>query len=178
MASSRKKVLIRRFSGVVTPGYLPQAAFVRQGQLEVLDLEGRVVPVPLQDVKMVCFVRDFNLGDRGNPERLQRKSFLARPRGEGLWVRLTFRDGDVLEGLAPTDMTLLESAERDAGLQMAPPDVRSNTQRVYVPRCALTAVELVAVITTQARRKPAATAASPTQEELFHGDLPPNTRPN
>lgn len=176
MATSRKKVLVRRFSGGVTPGYLPQASFVRNRLIELLDLEGRVVPVPLEDVKMVCFVREFNLADRVSPERLLRKTFLARPRGDGLWVKMTFKDGDMLEGLAGTDMSVLEQAAADAGVQVVPPDTRSNTQRVYVPMLALTAVEMVAVVHTQAKKRPE--ADGPTQEELFHGDLPPNARPN
>jgi hypothetical protein len=177
-SSSRKKVLIRRFSGVVTPGYLPAAEFVRHGSIDLLDLDGRVNSLPINDIKMVCYVREFNLADRTNPERLLRKTFLARPRGDGLWVKMTFRDGDLLEGLAVTDVTLLDTLLVDGGLQVTPPDTRSNTQRIYVPRAALTAVELVAVINSQSRRKPSAAETAPTQEELFHGDLPPNTRPN
>ncbi len=178
MASSRKKVLVRRFSGVVTPGYLPGMNLMRGGQVELLDLDGRVVAVPISDVKMISYVRDFNLSDKDNPERIVRKSFLARPRAEGLWVRLTFRDGDVLEGLAPTDMSLLDSMHADAGLQVAPPDTRSNTQRIYVPRAALTGFEVVAVISMTAKKKPVAIAATTMQEELFHSELPPNSRPN
>jgi hypothetical protein len=177
MASSRKKVLVRRFSGAVTPGYLPSAEFWRHGQIDLLDLDGRVIPIEIKDIKMISFVRDFNLGDRTNPERLVRKTFPGRPRTDGLWVRLTFRDGDLLEGMAATDITFLDSIQTDAGVQIAPPDTRSNTQRIYVPRTAVTAVELVAVINAQARRK-VPEPMSPTQEELFHGDLPPNTRPN
>jgi len=178
MASSRKKVLIRRFSGVVTPGYLPQSGLIRHGQVDVLDLDGRVVAVPLSDVKRISYVRDFNLSDKENPERITRKSFLARPRAEGMWVRMTFRDGDVMEGLASTDMSLLDSMQEDAGLQIAPPDTRSNTQRIFIPRSALTEFEVVAVITTQTKKKPAPVVTATTQEELFHSELPPNARPN
>jgi hypothetical protein len=42
----------------------------------------------------------------------------------------------------------------------------------------LSGIELVAVITAPSRRKPLPVAASSTQEELFHSELPPNTRPN
>jgi hypothetical protein len=178
MASSRKKVLIRRFSGAVTPGYLPPANLVHGQQVDLLDLDGRVIPLFINDIKMISYVRDFNLSDKTNPERIIRKTFFARPRSEGLWVRLTFRDGDLLEGLAPTDISLLDSIQADAGLQVSPPDARSNTQRIYVPRAALSGIELVAVITAPSRRKPLPVASSSTQEELFHSELPPNVRPN
>jgi len=180
MSSSRKKVIVRRFSGDALPGYLASAGFVRTGSLDLLDLSGRMISLPLNDIKTVCYVRDFNMGDSVNPERLTRKAFLARPRSEGLWLRITFRTGDQLEGLAPTDRTLLDALADDAGLFLTPPDTRSNTQRLYVPRAAVAELQLLAVITAPSRRQPA--AASPRgedlQEELFHLPLDPGSRPN
>src|SRR5271156_2526995 len=116
MSSSRKKVIVRRFSGDALPGYLASAGFVRTGSLDLLDLSGRMISLPLNDIKTVCYVRDFNMGDSVNPERLTRRAFLARPRSEGLWLRITFRTGDQLEGLAPTDRTVLDALADDAGL--------------------------------------------------------------
>ncbi len=62
-----------------------------QPAIDLLDLSGRVIPLLLNDIKHICYVRDFNLTDTVNPERLTRRTFLARPRTEGLWLRLTFR---------------------------------------------------------------------------------------
>jgi hypothetical protein len=147
--------------------------------LELLDLTGRVDHVPLAEVRMVSFVRDFNTSDTVNPERLLRKTFLARPRGEGLWLRLTFHDGDVLEGLAPTDRSLLDSIAEDGGVQMVPPDTRSNTQRIFVPRLAIETMEVAGVIGGIPRRpeKTKAEAKPSIQEDLLF-ELPPNSRPN
>ena len=183
MSSAHKKVIVRRFTGETLPGYLPLATFVRnrtaQNALDLLDLEGRVVPLLLHDIKHVSYVRDFNLSDSTNPERLPRRTFLARPRTEGLWLRMTFRSGDLLEGLAPTDLGLLDDLINDAGLQIIPPDTRSNTQRIYVPRTSLTNLQLLAVITSPSRRKLLPAASVPTlQEDLFESMIPPNTRPN
>jgi hypothetical protein len=186
MASSRKKVILRRTNGsaetTIVPGYLPPSGFVsgsgRAAVLELLDLEGRVVPIPLREVRMVCFVREFNTADRVNPEHLHRKTFLARPRAEGLQLRLTFHDGDILEGLATNDISLLDSALEDAGIQFAPPDTRSNTQRIYVPRASIADLVIVATI-GPARSKPVtAKPAKPSLQEDLFGDLPPNSRPN
>ena len=149
-----QKVIVRRFSGDTIPGYLPHASLIQNQSLDLLDLSGRILLIPLSDIKTVSYVRDFNLSDTANPERLTRRSFLARPRTEGLWLRLTFRSGDLLEGLAPTDRSLLDGLIDDAGLFLTPPDTRSNTQRVYVPRAALTELQLLAVITTPSRTKP------------------------
>ena len=185
LASSRKKVLVRRFTGDVLPGYLPASGFVHEGLLDLLDLSGRILPLPLADVKLVSFVRDFNLSDTRDPERLTRRAFLARPRQEGLWVRLMFRSGDLLEGLAPIDITLLDALAEDSGLFLTPPDTRSNTQRLYVPRAAIQELSLLAVITSPSKRL--ARAEKPTsaksikdalQDELFHLPIDPDSRPN
>jgi hypothetical protein len=180
MSSAHKKVIVRRFTGETLPGYLPLASFVRNRSIDLLDLSGRVIPLLLSDIKHVCYVRDFNLNDTANPERLTRRTFLSKPRTEGLWLRMTFRSGDVLEGLAPIDIALTDDLIQDAGLQLTPPDARSNTQRIYVPRTSLTELQLLAVITTPSRRKPLPAASVPSlQEDLFDNlRPPPNGRPN
>jgi len=183
MSSAHKKVILRRFTGETLPGYLPLTGFVRnrasQPAIDLLDLTGRVIPLLLNDIKHVCYVRDFNLHDTVNPERLTRRTFLAKPRTEGLWLRMTFRTGDLLEGLAPIDITLTDDLIADTGLHLTPPDTRSNTQRIYVPRSSLTELQLLAVITTPSRRKPLpATSVPSMQEDLFDNLPPPNSRPN
>ena len=179
MSTAHKKVIVRRLTGETLPGRLPMANFVNGGSIDLLDLAGHVIPILTKDIKHICYVRDFNLTDTANPERLARRTFLARPRTEGLWLRMTFRTGDLLEGLAPTDLTLLDDLIQDAGLFFTPPDTRSNNQRIYVPRAALTDLQLIAVITSPSRRKPLPTTPEPSlQEDLFNTLLPPNIRPN
>lgn len=180
MSNSRKKVIVRRFTGDALHGYLPGNGFVRDNVLDLLDLSARTLPLPLADIKTVSFVRDFNLTDAINPERLTRRTFAARPRTEGLWLRITFRSGDLIEGLAPTDRTLLDALVDDSGLFFAPPDTRSNTQRMYVPRPAIAELQLLAVITTPSKRQPVP-PSSPKQnlqDELFHLPFDPDSRPN
>jgi hypothetical protein len=179
MSSAHKKVIVRRFTSETLPGYLPLSGFVRNRSIDLLDLSGRVIPLAINDIKHICYVRDYNLNDTANPERLTRRTFLAKPRTEGLWLRLTFRSGDLLEGLAPIDITLTDDLIQDAGLQLTPPDVRSNTQRIFVPRTSITELQLLAVITSPSRRKPLPGSSVPSlQEDLFTNLIPPNTRPN
>ena len=155
MSSLQKKVILRLFAGDVLHGYLPSSGFVQQGEVSYLNLQGRLTAVPLSHVKLICYVRDFNLTDQRNPERLQRKNFLSRPRAEGLWVRIVFReDADVLEGIASGDTSLTDGFVQDAGIYLIPPDARTNTQRVYVPRAAMESFEVLAAIAL--RRKPGA----------------------
>ena len=184
MSSAHKKVIVRRFTGETLPGYLTLSGFVRNRAIDLLDLSGRIVPLQLNDIKHISYVRDFNLHDTTNPERLSRRTFLAKPRTEGLWLRMTFRSSDrapdLLEGLAPIDIALTDDLIDDLGLHVTPPDTRSNTQRIYIPRTSLTELQLLAVITTPSRRKPLAASSVPSlQEDLFDNlTPPPNSRPN
>ena len=87
----------------------------------------------------------------------------------------------MLEGLAPTDRSLLDSLAEDDGLFLTPPDTRSNTQRLYIPRSAIAEFQLLAVITTPSRRQPRATNSTSSQllkrmledyEEYLHAITP------
>jgi hypothetical protein len=166
MPVSRKKVIVRKLSRDWLAGYLLPSAFVVQEQAEMLDLSGKLVSVPMAEVKWICFVRDFQSGDANQPERLLRKTFVTRPRSQGLWVRLRLKDNDVIEGLAPNDLSLLEGE----GIFLVPPDTRSNTQRIFLPRQAVAELDILAVIKTGARRGP----AEALQEDLFKGQSSPS----
>jgi hypothetical protein len=166
MPVSRKKVIVRKLSRDWLAGYLPPSAFVVQEQAEMLDLSGKLVSVPMTEVKWICFVRDFQSGDANQPERLLRKTFVTRPRSQGLWVRVRLKDNDLIEGLAPNDLSLLEGE----GIFLVPPDTRSNTQRIFLPRQAVAELDILAVIKTGARRGP----AEAVQEDLFKGQSPPS----
>lgn len=169
MAASRKKVIVRRFSAGCLPGYLPGSGLLADGApgaLGLLDLSAKVVLLPLDDVKYVAYVRDFNPSDP-EPERLTRKTFAGRPRNEGLWLRLFLRDGDLLEGLAALDLAFADGWTADGGVSLTPPDIRGNTQRLFVPRSSIERMEIVAAVTTPSRK----VAAVPTAEDNRQTDL-------
>jgi hypothetical protein len=144
MPSTHKKVIVRKHDRDSISGYVAPADFVVEGKLELLNTAGNVVAIDLRDIKSVFFVRDFSDSDL-----LLRKTFTTRPRTEGLWVRLKFKDSDIIEGILPTDLTQ-NPAE---GFLVNPPDLRSNTQRIFVPRSALTSVTVLAVIGAARRRR-------------------------
>jgi hypothetical protein len=161
MPVSRKKVIVRKLSRDWLSGYLPPAAFVAAEQAELLDLTGKLVSVQMAEVKWICFVRDFQSGDMAQPERLLRKTFVTRPRSEGLWIRARLKDNDTIEGLAQNDLSLLDSE----GLFLIPPDTRSNTQRIFLPRQAVAELDVLAVIRAGSRRG----QGEAVQESLFKG---------
>lgn len=149
MAAARKPVIVRRFTQNWLAGYL--AADFAAADLELLDPAGRLLHLPWDEIKWVCQVRELpGPTERANPERLLHKRFATRPRSAGLWLRLTLGDGELLEGLAANDLSLLATN----GLLLIPPDTRSNTQRIFVPRPAIASLEVVALINTANRRRP------------------------
>lgn len=147
MPSTHKKVIVRKTDRDTLNGYVSPANFINDGKLEVLNTAGNVVGVDLKEIKGVYFVRDFT-----DSESLSRKTFTSRPRSEGLWVRLKFKDGEILEGMMPNDLT----QALPEGYLINPPDLRSNTQRIFVPRTALASLNVLAVIGGAQRRRRAA----------------------
>jgi hypothetical protein len=144
MPSTHKKVIVRKADRDSISGYVAPANFVVDGKLELLNTSGNVVAVELRDIKAVYFVREFS-----DSEVMSRKTFTTRPRTEGLWVRLKFKDNEVIEGIMPNDL----SQNPSEGFLINPPDLRSNTQRVFVPRASLTSLTVIAVIGAARRRR-------------------------
>jgi hypothetical protein len=163
MSSSRKKAIVRKFTRDWVAGYLPSDGFVHGTAVELLDLDGKVTAIDLGQIKWVCFVRDFNSGEPSNPERLLRKTFAGRPRTAGLFVRAKLTDGDVMEGLAANDISLIGSQ----GVFLTPPDTRSNTQRLWIPAASVSELEVVALIGGAPKAKAAVRVADDAQEKLF-----------
>jgi hypothetical protein len=162
MGSTRKPVIVRKFSREWYAGYAGSVFGQDAPSLEILDMSGKVLTLGWETVKWVCYVRDFSSsGDAANPERLLQKRFAVRPRTAGLWVRMTLNDGDELEGIAANDRSLILGA----GLLVTPPDTRSNTQRIYVPRQAIQSLEVVSLIGSGGHRR-----RTESQPELFPAD--------
>jgi len=157
MPSTHKKVIVRKMDRDSVSGHVAPSNFVREGKLELLNTAGNVIAIDLRDIKSVHFVREF-----GDSDSLLRKTFTSRPRTEGLWVRLKFKDNEVLEGMMPNDLSLT-TAE---GFLINPPDLRSNTQRIFVPRSALESLTVLAVIGTARRRRKGAPGDT-RQVQLF-----------
>jgi hypothetical protein len=138
LSSTHKKVVVRKLDKSILRGYVDPRTYLNSGVIELLEFEGRLVNVPLVEVKGIFFVRDFE----GNPRRPERKVFHSRPRQSGLWVRMIFKDHEVLEGLTPNDLLGLDPT----GFYVTPPDMYSNNLRVFVPRGSLAEMEVLGVI--------------------------------
>lgn len=143
--STNKKVVVHRFDRAPVGGYLDSSEALGAGPIHVLSPEGTLHEIPLAEVKVICFVRDT---DGPGPFQEQRL-FRSRPKTEGLWIQLEFRDGDVLQGVVPNNLLAGETS----GIAYTPPDPTANNQRIFAPRPALQAARVLGVIGGQSKAK-------------------------
>ena len=83
----------------------------RSEQIELLSMDGEQESIALDGVKSVYFVREFK-----DPFEPERKTFLSRPKLDGLWVRLRFKDDDAMEGIVSNNLLDL----LDTGVRLTP----------------------------------------------------------
>ena len=147
--STTKKVVVRRFEREPLQGFVNPQAYLRPEGLELLTPAGAVVQVPYQELKTVCFVKDWI------DDQLQPKVFLTRPKMDGLWVRMHFRDGEVMDGILSNNLLQWEAY----GFTVVPPEPNSNNQRIFLPRQALLEMQVLGVVgspLTRRRKRPVA----------------------
>lgn len=156
-ASTLKKGVVLQLDGKAVRGYVHPGLIGRAEEIDLLTTDGEHEAIPLSRVKAVYFVREFS-----DAFELERKTFLSRPKLDGLWVRLRFRDDDVMEGIVPNDLVEM----LDGGVQITPPDLHGNTLRMFVPRTALAEMKVLGVVGV-ARRAPRDGKAPETQSKLF-----------
>ena len=166
VSSGRKPVIVRKLTRDWYSGYAPTDLPPETGALELLDNRGKLIQLDWSEVKWVCYIREI-IGPEGSgsdqPERILRRRFTSRPRIGGLWLRMTLIDGDELEGVAANDRSLVTGI----GLFLVPPDTRSTTQRIFVPRSSIRELEVLAVIAPRHRTRD----SEGVQPELFTGQL-------
>jgi hypothetical protein len=156
--STNKKVLVSRFDREPLSGFVNPQSYLQAVGLELLSQDGAVAIIPYQEVKLVCFVRDFEQGEPRKELRL----FTTRPKMEGLWIRLWFRDGDVMDGLLSNNLLHLEPY----GFSVIPPDPGFQNQRIFIPKAALSGVQVLGVIGSPLRIRK--TKPTPKEQiELF-----------
>jgi hypothetical protein len=144
--STTKKAVIRRYQKEPLAGYVNPASYLQPAGVELLSALGNASIVPYDEIKTISFVRDFEgAGETG------RRVFNTRPKMEGLWVSLQFRDGEVMEGIMPNNLLQLEPY----GFTVIPPDPYSNQQRVFVPRAAVESVEVLGVVGSPLKKRKA-----------------------
>jgi hypothetical protein len=142
--STTKKVRISRFDREALVGFVNPQTYLRPSGVELLTPDGNFSVVPYDEVKTVHFVKDFEPQDAS-----ERKVFSTRPKMDGLWVRVKFRDGEVMDGILANNLLLLEAQ----GFTLVPPDPYANNQRLFVPRIALSELQVLGVVGSPLRRR-------------------------
>lgn len=157
-SSTAKKVIVHRYEREPVLGYVHPSSYLQPDFVEILLANGVLQRIPYLEIKQVSFVKDFESGKVQGDQRI----FQSRPKLEGLWVRLDFRDGDFQEGVLANNLALSDSS----GFTVTPPNASGNTQRMFVPRVALSALTVLAVMGLKASKKPREKEAS-GQQNLF-----------
>jgi hypothetical protein len=153
-ASTTKKAIVRRYQREALAGYINPISFLQPAGVELLTEDGKVAVVPYPEIRSVAFVRDFS---EDEPER---RVFFTRPKMEGLWISLKYRDGQVIEGILPNNLLAWDPH----GFMIVPPD--SSGQRLFIPRAALESAEVLGVVGSPLKKRKVP-AAEREQIRLF-----------
>lgn len=156
--STHKKVIVLLADRSELRAYVNPANLGTGESVDFLTEDGEHRAIALNAIRSIYFVREF-----AAPYELQRKAFLSRPKLNGLWVRMKFRDGEVLEGVVTNDLLSL----LDRGVQITPPDLQGNTLRIFIPRPAMAEMTVLGVTGVARRKTAAASAAATAQPKLF-----------
>ena len=156
-STTAKKVVVRRFDRENVTGFVSVFSYLQPQHIELLKPDGALALLPYDEVKSVSFVKDFE----GETE--SRRLFLARPKLEGLWVRMVFRDGETQDGILPNNLLSWDFA----GFTVTPPEPDGNSQKVFVPRQALRSIQVLGVVGSPLRGKRKKTPATGDQPTLF-----------
>jgi hypothetical protein len=121
----RTKVIARKLDGQIIKGYIETAPeVIYADDISISSLTEKVIEVPKREMKALFFPREFS----GNKEYSDVKFFENQPRIEGLWVRVTFYDNEMIEGIVSNFRRLL----LDETFYLKPTDANSNNELVCV----------------------------------------------
>ena len=140
-------------------GFVNPHTYTQRDGVELLTPAGSVAVVPYSDLKALCFVKDNSSADPWKPNLF----FSSRPKTEGLWTRFVFRDGDRMDGLLPGNLLALDAE----GFTVTPPDAGLSVTRMFLPRQALSGVEVLGVIGAAAKKTRAPKPVPADQLKMF-----------
>ncbi len=121
-----QKIVVHYLDGRLLRG---RSKFFFRGQetVRVVNLRGRTVRIPLNEVKAIFFVRKL----RGRQDYHEKKRFTPTSPRFGRKVEVQFQDGEVLRGSS------LDYRPDEKGFYLKPSDPDSNNEMVFIPLSAL-----------------------------------------
>jgi hypothetical protein len=138
--AARRKVIIRDVNGSLLRGYLSpeDETALQENAAEpfvVKAEDGNFQVVKPPEIKAIFFVKSFE----GSPNYSEFKVFTNRPNGRGVWIRVQFRDGEVMEGVTPNSL----ATYFNPAFYLTPPDPASNNQTVLVSKRSLREMQVL-----------------------------------
>ncbi len=136
----QQRVIVRYADGSMLRGYVPPedaVPFRTDGShaLAVRRLDGELEHIEMGRIKAVFFVKTFE----GSRRYSEFKVFTHQPNGKGVWVRVHFNDGEIMEGIAPNSLdTYMKPV-----FSLTPPDPKSNNERVLVSKQCLRQMQIL-----------------------------------
>lgn len=108
--------------------------------IELQDGTGRT-DIALQDAKAVFFVRSF----AGSPKQQDVRFFDSLSIHPFLWVRVTFQDGEIMEGRVSNGIDLLTQN----AFRLFPVDELTNNRCLFVPKQSLKSFQIIGLLEQQ-----------------------------
>lgn len=105
---------------------------------------GTAVALNLADAKAVFFVHTF----AGSPAQRDVRFFDSLSIHPYLWVRMTFNDGEIMEGRVSNSMDLL----MENAFRLFPVDELTNNRCLFVPKGSLTNFQIIGLLEEQSRQ--------------------------
>ena len=96
---------------------------------------GLVEDFSTADAKAIFLVKSFEGNHRNSPIHYHTQN----PVSKGLWVRITFRDGELMEGIVSNTAAYITQAV----FPLIPTDPQSNNKLVYVSKQQLVSFEVL-----------------------------------
>lgn len=113
---------------------------------------GPAITFRLEDAKAVFFVNTF----AGSPTQQDVRFFDSLSIHPYLWVRLTFQDGEIMEGRVANEIDLLTKN----AFQLFPVDELTNNRSLFVPKTSLSSFQIIGLLEAQAMQREVAELAS------------------
>jgi hypothetical protein len=135
--ASRPKVIARAKHGDRFKGYLQDGRALMRGDLRMQNFEGRDLPLDLEQLKGIFFVRDY----QGNKDYLENKSLTRDPDRKGLRVRIRFEDNETMEGVVENSLEILQ----ENGFFFWPADPKANNELIFVVKSSLLGFRVLGV---------------------------------
>ncbi len=139
-----RRVIVRYSDGATLRGYfstedLPLAGSDPAATFSIRNVEGELEDVEVARLKAIFFVKSFE----GKQDYSEFKVFTHQPNGRGVWVRVQFHDGEIMEGIAPNSLSTFAGQV----FSLTPPDPRSNNETVLVSKKSMKEMQILGLAT-------------------------------